>query len=119
MKRVIHPEIKLGRSITRFYLETEGQWGKVHSSEIHVSHYPDGNMEEPAQWYDIYNDASAKQLELLRRELNIDEDDWGILEHLLGSFKWALFFHARTSEKNQIRVDEQAMKTGEWSTTYF
>ena len=119
MKRVINPEIKPGYSITRFHLETEGSWGRVDSSEVHASHYPEGDLSKPAQWYDIFQDASEAQLGILRTTLNIDKEDWGILEHLLGSFKWALFFHALPDRKNQIRLDEDAMRSGEWSTVYF
>lgn len=115
------PVIVPGKTVTRFHLEYEG--GGAYSSkapfELHVANYPNGDLEERAQWYEILERPNEDRLNVLKRELRIDDIDWRILFHTLGSFKWGIFFHPKKDEKSQIKVDVDAMKKQEWSTTYF
>lgn len=118
-RRIIKPEIIPGVSITRFHLAVENSMRPDSSTEIHASHYPDGDLTERAQWYNFYEHPRDEQLELLRWGLEIDEEDWKILEHLLGSFFWAMYFHPKPPHRAKITIDEKAMKDNEWATTYF
>lgn len=116
--RHIQPEFIPGESVTRMFLSSEGPFPGP-DTEIHVSHYPDGNVEEPAQWYNVYVHPTEFDMTLMRETLQIDEEDWKIVEHLLGSFKWVRYDHAIPPARSSIAVDTAAMKAGEWSTTYF
>ena len=118
-RRLIPAEIIEGKSITRFHLDVENSMLPDSSTELHVSHYPDGDLNADAQWYNIYPHPTEWDLDLLREALNIDEEDWKILEHVLGSYHWALFEHPKPPNRSKIRVDVSAMKAGEWTTTYF
>jgi len=89
------------------------------TTELHVAHHTSGDLSEPADWYNIYEHPTEWQLELARIGLNIDKEDWTILEHMLGSFKWVLYKHTADPHRAEIRVDVSAMKRGEWTTTYF
>jgi hypothetical protein len=86
------------------------------STELHVAHHANGNVKDDAQWYNIYEHPTEAQLELARKALNIDEDDWKVVEHLLGSFRHVIYKHTSPSE---IRVDEEIIRGGEWTTQYF
>lgn len=117
IKRTIPVEIIPGVSKTRFYLDLVDPTGFPGGPfEIHVAHHADGDLKEHAQWYNIYESPDQHILEILRENLNINEDDWKIVEHLLGSFRWVLYTHTDPSE---IQVDEVAMRKGEWTTMYF
>jgi len=116
-KRITYPEILPGESITRFHL-TEAM-GAFDAQEIHIAHHPDGDLKEDAQWYDIYVNPTQYELDLLQRTLGIDFRDWSILMCMLGSFRWALYQHPLPSERSEIRLDDAALKAGEWTTTYF
>ena len=118
-RRLISPEIIPGESLTRFHLDMENSMLPTSNTELHVSHYPDGDVSEDAQWYDIYKHPTEWVLTLVRETLNIDEEDWKILEHLLGSYYWVTYKHPIGPQRSEIRVDVPAMKAGEWSTTYF
>ena len=78
-----------------------------------------GDLTEAAQYYNIYEHPREEQLRLAREALQIDDEDWTILEHILGSFKWVIFHHPIPDRRSEIRVDVAAMKAGEWTTTYF
>jgi hypothetical protein len=118
-RRSIPVDIIPGKSITRFHLAVENSMLPDSSTELHISHYPDGDFNEPAQWYNIYEHPTEWDLNLAREALNIDEEDWMILEHMLGSFHWVMFTHPTPPQRSEIRVDVPAMKAGEWTTTYF
>ena len=115
-RRLIDAEIVAGVSITRFHTEMENPMLPDASTELHVAHHADGDLKTPAQWYQIYGHPTEFELELAREALHINEEDWAILEHILGSFRWATLKH---SDPTEIRVDEAAMRGDEWTTTYF
>jgi len=115
-RRLIPAKIVPGVSLTRFFLDLTNPMFPDSSTEIHVAHHDTGDLKEDAQWYNIYEHPDEHALALLREQLNINEDDWKILEHVLGSFRWAIYKHTDPSE---IRVDVDAMKTGTWTTSYF
>lgn len=117
-RRHIDPVFIPGQSVTRMHLESGGPFPGP-DTEIHVSHYPDGDITEEAQWYGVYEHPTEFELELMRETLHIDEEDWKIVMHLLGSFKWAMVEHDIPPVRNRITVDESAMRAGEWTTTYF
>ena len=117
IRRTIPVEIIPGVSQTRFFLDfLDPLYPGGGPAELHVAHHADGNLKEHAQWYNIYEKPSDAILEIVRNSLNINEDDWKILEHMLGSFRWVIYKHTDPSE---IRVDEEAMRKGEWTTMYF
>lgn len=118
-RRLIDAEIHPGESVTRFHLAVNDPMFPDSSTELHIAHHADGDFSEPAQYYNIFVHPTEWQLDLARRELNIDEEDWKILEHILGSFRWAVFYHPKPSERSRICVDVPAMRAGEWTTTYF
>ncbi len=118
-KRLIDPDIIPGESITRLHLEIENSMLPDASTELHIAHHPHGDLNEPAQYYNIYEHPREEQLRLAREALQIDDEDWTILEHILGSFKWVIFHHPIPDRRSEIRVDVAAMKAGEWTTTYF
>ena len=118
-RRLIDPEIHLGKSITRFHLEMENSCLPDSSTELHIAHHPHGDLTEAAHYYNIYEHPREEQLRLAREALKIDEEDWSIVEHMLGSFKWVAYYHPRPGHRSEIRVDIAAMKAGEWTTTYF
>ena len=117
-QRHIDPEFIPGQSVSRMYLEAGGPFPGP-ETEIHVSHYPDGDVSKPAQWYNVYPHPTEFELELMRETLHIDEEDWNIVMHLLGSFNWVMYEHPIPPIRSRITVDHIAMKAGEWSTTYF
>lgn len=117
-QRHIDPDIIPGQSVTRMHLAGGGAFPGP-DTEIHVSHYPDGNIEKPAQWYNVYAHPTEFDLELMREALQIDEEDWKIVTHTLGSFGWVRYGHATPPARSSIMVDTAAMQAGEWSTTYF
>ena len=117
LKRSIPVEIIPGVSKTRFYLDPVDAQGRLGGPvDLHVAHHSDGDLKEHAQWYNIYESPTEPILEILRTSLNIDQDDWKIVEHMLGSFRWVVYTH---SDPSEIRVDEEAMRKGEWTTMYF
>ena len=118
-RRLIDADIILGESLTRFHLAVNNPMFPDNSTELHVAHHPDGDLKEPAQWYNIYEHPTQHQLKLIRKALNIEEDDWKIVEHMLGSFRWVIYQHPDPSKRAEIRVDVAGMKAGEWTTTYF
>lgn len=118
-RRVIPAQVVPGESITRFHITMNNPMLPDDTTELHVAHHTHGDLSEPADWYNIYEHPTEWQLELARKALNIDEEDWKILEHMLGSFKWVLYQHAVPPQRAEIRVDVSAMKRGEWTTTYF
>ena len=67
----------------------------------------------------MYPHPREEQLTLLQEELSIDDDDWKLIEHTLGSFYWVIYEHTEPPARAPIRVDILAMKSGEWATTYF
>ena len=89
------------------------------TTEFHVAHHQDGDLTEDADWYGIYEHPTEWQYELARKALKIDEEDWKIVEHMLGSYRWVVYHHAKLPHRAEIRVDVPAMKAGEWTTTYF
>lgn len=115
-QRLIHPDIIPGESVTRFYLC--GDFGDM-DGDIHVSHYPDGDITQDAQWYSITERPTEFTLETLRKSLSIDKEDWRIIEHIMGSFRWVKFYHPVPPTRSRICMDEQAARTGEWATSYF
>lgn len=117
-RRRIKPQIIPGKSITRIYQESPltFQDGNV---EIHVSHYPEGDLSSPPQWYDILEVVTPKTLDSLRVNLSLDKEDWNILEHLLGSFSWVMIRHHTPLTRNELMIDEEAMRSQEWSRMYF
>ena len=117
-RRQIAPKMIPGKSITRLHLVTDNP-RSPRDFEIHASRYPDGDILEPAQWYKIYPQPIDQELKLLREEIGVDEDDWKIISHLLGSFYWVMIEHAVPPERDRIVIDEKAMRGGEWSTVYF
>jgi hypothetical protein len=118
-RRAIQADIVPGESITRFHLDMENSMLPTSNTELHISHYPDGDVTERAQWYKICEHPTEWDFALVREALNIDEEDWKILEHLLGSYYWVVYKHPVDSQRSEIRVDVPAMQSGEWSTTYF
>lgn len=118
-RRLIAAEIHPGESISRLHLEMENSTLPDSSTELHIAHHPHGDLKEPAQYYNIYEHPREEQLRLAREALNIDEEDWAIVEHMLGSFKWVADDHPRPGHRSEIRVDVAAIKAGEWTTTYF
>jgi hypothetical protein len=117
LKRTIPVEIIPGVSQTRFYLDLlDPMRPDIGAVELHVAHHADGDLNEHAQWYNIYMQPTEPILQILRKELQISEDDWKVVDHMLGSFRWVIYKHTNPSE---IRIDEEAMKKGEWTTTYF
>jgi hypothetical protein len=118
-RRLIGAQIIPGKSISRFHLAVENSMLPDSATELHVSHYPDGNINAAAQWYNVYGHPTEFDFALLREALNIDEEDWRILDHILGSYRWAMYEHAEDPNRAKIRVDVLAMKAGEWTTTYF
>jgi hypothetical protein len=116
-QRILMPEIMPGKSITRFHLISE--FRHLNESEVHVSHYPDGDINMPAQWYGIYEVPDNHVLEMLRDILHISLTDWMIITNILGSFKWALYKFPIEGNRSEIYVDTIAMKNNEWATTYF
>jgi len=117
-RRSIQADVVPG-AVTRFHLDMESSMLPTNNTELHVSHYPDGDTTEHAQWYQIYEHPTEWDLTLIREALSIDEEDWKILEHLLGSYYWVVFKHPTPPQRSEIRVDVPAMKVGKWSTTYF
>lgn len=115
-RRLIDIEIVPGVSLTRFHIDMENSMFPDRSTELHVAHHADGDLKEPAQWYNVYEHPTQELLELARNQLQINEEDWKIVEHMLGSFQWVVYKH---SDPSEIRVDVAAMKAGEWTTTYF
>jgi hypothetical protein len=115
-KRLVDIKIIPGVSVTRFHLAMENSMLPDQSVELHVAHHADGDINEPAQWYNFYEHPTIEQMELARTQLHINEEDWKILDHMLGSFRWVIYRH---SDPSEIRVDVRAMKDGEWTTTYF
>lgn len=118
-RRVIPAVIIPGESITRFHMEVDSPMLPDSTTELHVAHHTHGDLNEPADWYNIFEHPTEWKLELARKFLNIDEEDWKILEHIIGSFRWAIFHHQDMPRRAEIRVDTPAMKAGEWTTTYF
>lgn len=115
--RLVDVEIIPGVSLTRFHLEVDNPMLPDNTTEIHIAHHADGDLNEPAQWYNLYEHPNDFQLELAQKALKINEEDWKILEHILGSFRWAIYKH---SDPSEIRVDEAAMRgSHEWTTAYF
>lgn len=118
--RTIDPIIIPDRSITRFHLLLENSMlPHMGRFELHMSHYPDGNITEPAQWYDFYISPQEWDQERIRELLNIPFQDWRVIDQLLGSFYWAAYWHTTPGGNAEIRLDYGAMKSGEWSTMYF
>lgn len=116
-RRLIPVEIIPDVSLTRFYLETgDNIKNPGGGAEIHIAHHANGDLNDHAQWYNFYVNPDEHILAVMRTQLNINEDDWKIVEHMLGSFHWVLYKHSTPSE---IRLDEKAMKEQEWKTTYF
>jgi hypothetical protein len=116
-RRTIPVEIIPGVSKTRFYLDLMDPLALGGTSfDIHVAHHANGDLNDHAQWYNIYERPDEHILKLLQEELHINNDDWKVVDHMLGSFRWVLFVHTDPSE---IKVDEEAMRKGEWTTTYF
>lgn len=115
-RRLIDIDIVPGVSVTRFHTEMENPMLPDASTELHIAHHADGDIKEPAQWYNFYEHPTDHQIELARKELQINREDWKILEHMLGSFRWVIYRH---SDPSEIKVDVAAMKDGEWATTYF
>jgi hypothetical protein len=115
-RRLIDLEIIPNVSLTRFHLDVENSMLPDSSTELHVAHHADGDLNEPAQWYNIYEHPTEEIIEVARKQLRINREDWRILEHMLGSFRWVIYKH---SDPSEIRVDVSAMKDGEWTTTYF
>lgn len=115
-RRLIKAKIIPGVSLTRFHMELTDPMYPDNTTELHVAHHDTGDLKEDAQWYNIYEHPSEAQLRLVRKEFNINQEDWKILEHMLGSFRWVLYRH---SDPSEIRVDVAGMKAGEWTTTYF
>jgi hypothetical protein len=115
-RRLIDIEIIPGVSVTRLHTEMENPMLPDNSTELHVAHHADGDIKEPAQWYNFYEHPSEHQIELVRKTLKINREDWKILEHMLGSFRWVIYRH---SDPSEIKVDVAAMKDGEWTTAYF
>jgi hypothetical protein len=118
-RRTIPVDIVPGESVSRFHLDMENSTLPTSNTELHVSHYPDGDVSADAQWYKILEHPTEWDVALLRETLNIDEEDWKILEHLLGSYCWVVYKHPVAPQRSEIRVDVPAMQAGEWSTTYF
>ena len=116
LRRTIPVEIIPGVSLTRLHLAVGDPMFPDDTTEVHVAHHSTGDLNEDAQWYNIYEHPDQNMLNILRESLHIDEEDWKIVEHMLGSFRWVLYRHSSPSE---IRVDEQAMRGQEWTTTYF
>ena len=116
MKRLVDIEIIPGVSRTRFHVDMENPMLPDSSTELHVAHHADGDLTKDAQWYNIYEHPTEHQLELARKQLKINREDWKILEHMLGSFRWVIYRH---SDPSEIRVDEAAARGGEWTTAYF
>ena len=114
--RLIDINIIEGVSLTRFHTDMENPMLPDESTELHIAHHADGDLKKAAQWYNIYEHPTEHQLMLAREQLGINQEDWKILEHMLGSFRWVIYRH---SDPSEIRVDVQAMKDGEWTTTYF
>jgi hypothetical protein len=115
-RRLIDAKIVPGKSLTRFHLAVDNPAFPDNTTELHVAHHDTGDLKEDAQWYNLYEHPTEAQLKLVREALKINEEDWKILEHMLGSFRWVLYRHTSPSE---IRVDVDGMKKGEWTTTYF
>lgn len=117
IKRTIPVEIIPGVSKTRFYMDLLDvkEFGSS-AVELHVAHHANGNLKDHAQWYNIYELPTEPILQILRKELKINQDDWKVVDHMLGSFRWVVYRHTDPSE---ITVDEEAMRSGEWATTYF
>ena len=115
-RRLIDIEIIPNISRTRFHVEMENPMLPDESTELHVCHHADGDITQPAQWYNRYEHPTEHVLELARKQLHINREDWTILEHMLGSFRWVIYRH---SDPSEIKVDVVAMKNEEWATTYF
>lgn len=115
-RRVIDAKIIPGVSLTRFHMELTDPIYPDNTTELHVAHHDTGDLTEDAQWYNLYEHPTEAVLTLVRKALNINQEDWRILEHMLGSFRWVLYRH---SDPSEIRVDVAGMKAGEWTTTYF
>lgn len=115
-RRTIDVDIVPGVSQTRFHIDMANAMLPDQTTELHIAHHADGDLTEPAQWYNIYEHPTEFQLELARKALCLNKEDWKILEHILGSFRWALVKH---TDPTEIRVDEAAMRSGEWTTAYF
>ena len=115
-RRLIDVQIIPGVSVTRFALDMTDPMYPDNSVELHVAHHADGDLKNDAQWYNIYEHPSEAQLQLVRRTLKIDEDDWKVVDHLLGSFRFVIYKHSSPSE---IRIDEEIIRGGEWTTSYF
>lgn len=115
-RRRIDPKIIPGKSVTRFHLVKESS---LSDFEIHVAHHDNGDLGAEAQWYEIYERPSADMITLIKERLEIPAGDWKILEQILGSFSWALYEHSHPQDTSRIMVDEVALRSGEWTTTYF
>jgi len=118
-RRLIDANIVPGESVTRFHLAVDNPMFPDSSTELHVAHHDDGDLKEPAQWYNIYEHPSEEHLRLVREALNIDEEDWKIVEHMLGSFRWVIYRHPKPPQRAEICVDVAGIKANEWTTTYF
>lgn len=117
-RRLIDVEIQPGKSQTRLHIAMDNPMLPDQTTELHIAHHADGDLKEPAQWYNIYEHPTVHQLELARQALGMNEEDWKILEHILGSFRWAIVKH---TDPTEIRVDEAAIRSDgdDWETAYF
>lgn len=120
MKADIKPDIRKGCSITQIHLCRLGE-GMDFTSEIHIAHYPEGDIKKEPQYYNIIKPLTAPMIKLGFDALEFPEGDRCVIEQLLGNFYWVRYYHTkdRDTRGGKIYLDTEAMAAGEWVMSYF
>lgn len=116
-KKEVEPEVINGSSITRLFLAYQN---RDLFNELHISHYPTGDLKKPAQTYFIRRSPSDSEYLRLFERFAIPVMDHGVIMTLLGNFKWVRYDHTANKQERggKIYVDTPGMHEG-WSTEYF
>lgn len=120
MKASIKPEIRKGQSVTQIHLLRLGI-GFDFTSEIHIAHYPDGDIKKEPQYYNIVKEITDPLLKIQYDTMHFPKGDRKVIEQLLGNFYWVRYYHTknRDTRGGKIYVDTEAMFAGEWTVSYF
>ena len=119
MATEVLPKLDPG-SVTQLYLHKVGE-GLDFSSELHVAHYPDGDVANEPQYYGIVKPINDDLLRIMYDRLDLPIKDRKVVEQLLGSFRWVRYIHTSTKHTRggQIFTDYPAMATGYWTISYW
>jgi hypothetical protein len=120
MQDNISPDIIDGESVTQMYLHKIGE-GLNFLSELHIAHFPDGNIEDEPQYYNKLSNLSEEMLTIIFNTMQIPKFDRHVVEQMLGSFRWVRYHHRRNKDVRGglIYLDVPAMVKGYWSKSYW